>query len=86
MKYFEVPPNILKYLKISWNILEYFAERRQSDELQRREKEQRGRDVVQSVATRYVLSLMPPIFVIEKCSNKEFVFCIVLLLLFSPST
>ena len=86
MKYFEVPPNILKYLKISWNILEYFAERRQSDELQRREKEQRGRDVVQSVATRYVSSSMPPIFVVEKCSVTEFVFCIALLLLFSHST
>ena len=53
-KYFEVPRNILKYLNMPWNILEYFAERRQSDELQRREKEQRGRGVVQSVATRYV--------------------------------
>ena len=35
-----------------------FAERRQSEELQRREKEQRGRGVVRSVATRYVLSSM----------------------------
>ena len=48
-------------LEISYNIMEYlgiFAERRQSEELQRREKEQRGRGVVRSVATRYVLSSM----------------------------
>ena len=51
-----------------------FAERRQSDELQRREKEQRGRGVVQSVATRYVLS---SIFVVQNSETRSlcFVLC-----------
>ena len=54
-----------------------FAERRQSEELQRREKEQRGRGVVRSAATRYVLSLMPPIFVVENAPTRTlcFVLC-----------
>ena len=61
-----------------------FAERRQSAELQRREKKQRGRGVVQSVATRYVLLWMDAADICRtQWSNKDFVCCIVLLLLFS---
>ena len=54
-----------------------FAERRQSEELQRREKEQRGRGVVQSVATRYVLSPMPLIFAVRNSETRSlcFVLC-----------
>ena len=51
-----------------------FAERRQSAELQRREKKQRGRGVVQSVATRYMLS---SIFVVRNSETRSlcFVLC-----------